>query len=99
MKIKVEETSGSIKYKEIVIRKPIANDVLAAQMLVGETNQMEIFLALMAICGTFDGEKKTYEELRKMDGWDFFDVLTAISPDVDKLVKQLSTSPNAGASR
>ncbi len=101
MKITVEETPGALKFKEIVVRKPITSDYVAAQMMLGPgAGQMALFQAVLAVCGIFDGEKKTYEDLNKMDGWDFFELLGSISPKTaEEWQKQFSSSQKTEISR
>jgi len=100
MKITVTDNPQAVRFANVEVRKPVTNDVIAAEMLVDGKSPMSMFLALMATCCTFDGEKKTFEELKYLDGWDFFELLASISPaTAEELARQLSTSVKGGESR
>jgi len=98
MKITIKENDNALKFLNVEVRKPVAADIIAAQMMSEETHEvMGLFLALMTICCTFDGKKMQYEDLKNLDGWDFFELLQAISPSTAReLAKQLSSSPKTG---
>lgn len=94
MKIQIIDNPNALKFENVEVRKPLAADVISAQMMSDETREvMGLFLALMSICCTFDGKKMQYEDLKNMDGWDFFELLQAISPSTAQaLAKHLSAS-------
>lgn len=100
MKINVIKNPLAVRFENVEVKKPITEDIIAAEMLVDAKSNMSMFLALMATCCTFDGEKKTFEELKYLDGWDFFELLASISPaTAEELARQLSTSVKGGESR
>jgi len=71
MKITVNKTEKHLTFENIEAREALVEDMLNAQRASGESEGVAFNMALTAEICTFDGQKKTFEDLRKMRASDF----------------------------
>jgi hypothetical protein len=71
MKVKVTPVEKPLVFEHIEAREALVEDMLNAQRASGESEGIAFNMALAAEICTFDGQKKTFEDLRKMRASDF----------------------------
>ena len=71
MKVTVIPAEKPLSFENIEAREALVEDMLNAQRASGESEGVGFNMALAAEICTFDGQKKTFEDLRKMRASDF----------------------------
>lgn len=95
MQINRIENENVLKFENVDIRKPSAEDFIRAEKIAGKNQGFEFVLALMSIIATFDGEKKVFEDLKKLSFDDFFLLSQEVMGDnLTGLENPLSTLPD-----
>lgn len=71
MKVTVTFAEKPLSFENVEAREALVEDMLNAQRASGESEGVGFNMALAAEICTFDGQKKTFEDLRKMRASDF----------------------------
>lgn len=81
MKITREGGKEPLKFKEVKLREPLVEDLLAAERISGKLEGVAFTTALISQIGTFDGKPQPPEELGRLSSKDFL----ALSGELDSL--------------
>jgi len=96
MKIKVIKPETT-SFKEVVVTEPTVANFVQAERISGDAGNIELSLALVSQCCTFDGKKLPPEELQKLKIADFFELQKSLGlEELTKSASQLSSSSEKG---
>jgi hypothetical protein len=82
---------------DVVVHKGTGRDILAASRMIDtqRDGSMAMVFALCALKCTFNGERKTYEELLDLSDDDAFELMGAVMGKASKVLDLPSLSPGS----
>jgi hypothetical protein len=82
-----------IEVKNVEIREPLVGDFIKAEMIAGKSEGLQFALALLSVIVTFDGKRLDIDDIKKLRGRDFLELVKESSNfGMEELAKQLINS-------
>lgn len=82
-----------IEVKNVEIREPLVGDFIKAEMIAGKSEGLQFALALLSVIATFDGKRLDIDDIKKLRGRDFLELVKESSNfGMEELAKQLINS-------
>lgn len=92
--IDVQETT-SLKFNRVEFRKVRVQDLNRAERIAGSSEGMRYTAAILSLVCTFDGQKKTMEDLEAMEASDFLQLSRKLlNTNLANLENQSSSLPD-----
>ncbi len=99
MEIKIKkQAERALEFREIEIREPLVEDLIAAERMSEEGNAFSLIVALISRIASFDGKRLPPEDVRRLRVKDFLALSRALTEaGLGDIAEQLSQSRNIQA--